>query len=151
MVKIACSHGGNNFWIYKDNWSMQEEVEFIVQIIQDWQISKWHFKGEKIWMQLYESIGQWWHQIGIVMKHVTTSANDTYWSQFENNIELLEKQLISKQHHNLKLKEIRKKFMNKHLACSPTWWKTIMVKNFENTNVLLERVDHQMDWIINKL
>jgi hypothetical protein len=26
-----------------------------------------------------------------------------------------------------------------------------MVKNFENTNVLLERVDHQMDWIINKL
>jgi hypothetical protein len=96
-------------------------------------------------MQLYESIGQWWHQIGIVMKHVTTSANDTYWSQFENNIELLEKQLISKQHHNLKLKEIRKKFMNKHLACSPTWWKTIMVKNFENTNVLLERVDHQMD------
>jgi hypothetical protein len=79
------------------------------------------------------------------MKHVTTSTNDTYLSQFENNIELLERQLTSKQHHNLQLKEIRRIFMNKHLACSPTWWKTIMVKNFEKTNVLLERVDHQMD------
>ncbi len=30
---------------------MQEEVEFVVQIIQDKKISKWHFKGGKIWMQ----------------------------------------------------------------------------------------------------
>jgi hypothetical protein len=79
------------------------------------------------------------------MKHVTTSANDKYLSQFGNNIELLEKQITSKQHHNLQLKEIRRIFMKKHLACSPTWWKTIMVKNFEKTNVLLERVDHKMD------
>jgi len=79
------------------------------------------------------------------MKHVTISVNDTYLSQFENNIELLEKQLTSKQHHNLQLKEIRRIFMNKHLTCLPTWWKTIMVKNFEKTNVLLERVDHKMD------
>jgi hypothetical protein len=35
MVKIACLYGGNNFWIYKDNWSMQEKVEFVVQVIQD--------------------------------------------------------------------------------------------------------------------
>jgi dihydroorotase len=95
--------------------------------------------------KLYESIDQCWHQVGIIIKHVKTSANDTYLSQFENNIELLEKKLLSKQHHNLQLKEIRKNFMNKHLACSPTWWKTIMVKNFEKTNLLLERVDHQMD------
>ncbi len=102
-------------------------------------------REEKYECKLYESIDEYWHQVGIVMKRVKTSANDTYLFQFENNIELLEKQLISKQHHNLQLKEINKKFMNKHLACSSTWWKTIMVNFFLKTNLLLEKVDHQMD------
>jgi hypothetical protein len=50
------------------------------------------FQGRKnMNVKFYESIDQCWHQISIVMKHVK------YLSQFENNIELLEKQLISKQ------------------------------------------------------
>jgi len=46
--------------------------------------------------KFYESIDQWWHQVDIIMKHVTTFANDTRLPQFENNSELLEKQPTSK-------------------------------------------------------
>jgi hypothetical protein len=35
MVEIACSHGGNNSYIYKDNWNMQKEVQFVTQAIHD--------------------------------------------------------------------------------------------------------------------
>jgi hypothetical protein len=40
MVKIACSCGGDNSYIYKDNRNMQEEVQFVIQAIHDWQINK---------------------------------------------------------------------------------------------------------------
>jgi hypothetical protein len=103
-------------------------------------------REEKYECKLYESIDEYWHQVSIVMKRVKTSANDKYLFQFENNIELLEKQLISKQHHNLQLKEIRKKFMNKHLACSPTWWKTIMV-NFLKTKPIFYWKELIIKWI----
>jgi hypothetical protein len=46
--------------------------------------------------KFYESIDQWWHQVDIIMIHVTTFANDTRLPQFEDNIELLEKQPTSK-------------------------------------------------------
>jgi hypothetical protein len=41
--------------------------------------------------KFYEFIDQRWHQVGIVMKHVTTSTNDMELPQFENNNELLKK------------------------------------------------------------
>ncbi len=31
---------------------MQEEIQFVVQAIQDKQISEWHFRGGKAWMQV---------------------------------------------------------------------------------------------------
>jgi hypothetical protein len=41
--------------------------------------------------KFYESIDQLWHQIGTIMKHVTTSTNEMELAQFENNNELLVK------------------------------------------------------------
>jgi hypothetical protein len=41
--------------------------------------------------KFYESIDQWWHQVGTAMKHATTSINDMELPQFENNNELLKK------------------------------------------------------------
>jgi len=79
MVKIACSHGGNNFWIYKDNWSMQEEIEFVVQVIQDQQINKWHFKGGKIWMQ---ALWIHWSMVASNRYHNETCHHICQWQIF---------------------------------------------------------------------
>ncbi len=46
--------------------------------------------------EFYESIDQWWHQVDIIMKHITTFANDTRLPQFEENSELFKKQPTSK-------------------------------------------------------
>jgi len=91
MVKIACLHGGDNSYIYKDNWNMQEEVQFVIQAIHDWQIKSSISRKEMCECKFYESIDQLWHQVGTVMKHVTTSTNDMELPQFENNNELLKK------------------------------------------------------------
>ncbi len=52
MVEIAYSHGGDNSYIYKDNWNMQEEVQFVILAIHEWQINKLHLKGGNAWMQI---------------------------------------------------------------------------------------------------
>jgi hypothetical protein len=48
-------------------------------------------KEEMLECKFKESIDQLWHQVGIVMKCVTTSTNDMELPQFENNNELLKK------------------------------------------------------------
>jgi hypothetical protein len=49
-------------------------------------------KEEKHECKFYE----WWHQVGIIMKHVITFVNDTNLLQFESNTRLLEKHQLKK-------------------------------------------------------
>ncbi len=48
-------------------------------------------KEEMLECKFEESIDQLWHQIGTIMKCVTTCTNDMELPQFENNNELLKK------------------------------------------------------------
>jgi len=59
------------------------------------------------------------------MKHVTTSANDTYLSQFENNIELLEKTTNFKATSQSTTKRNKKNFHEQTFGMF-----TNMVKNY---------------------
>lgn len=53
-------------------------------------------REEKHECKFYESIDEWWHQVGIIMKHVITFVNDTKLLQFESNPRLLEKHQLKK-------------------------------------------------------
>jgi len=82
------------------------------------------------------------------MKHVTTFANDTRLPQFEeNNSELLEKQSTSKATSQSTSKSGKKIFDEQKIGqfTKIVENNTIVVNFFEKTNVLLERITHQMD------
>ena len=104
--------------------------------------------------KFYDSFDQWWHQTGTVMKHVTTSANDSV-SVDDNNTENENDSPIPATTTilNSTIKVDKRNFQER---CYGVFLQmaencSLMVKNFEKTNALLERVDRQMDRLIDKL
>lgn len=100
----------------------------------------------------YDSFDQWWHQIGTVMKHVTASANNS--TCVEGSKDEVEKEQNSEVVPTSSLKSDSKKSFQEQ--CFGVFMQmaensTTMVKNFEKTNVLLEKVERQMDRLIDKL
>ena len=109
--------------------------------------------------KFYDSFDQWWHQTGTVMKHVTTSASDSV--SVEDNTTDNDNDLHSKDTPipamtttpNSTTKVDKKNFQERCYGVFVQMAEnsSVMVKNFEKTNALLERVDRQMDRLIDKL
>jgi hypothetical protein len=85
------------------------------------------------------------------MKHVTTSANGS--TCIEDSTEEPEKEQISKPTPTSSLKSGNKTFHKQTFSLFTQMVEnsSVMVKNIKKTNVLLERVDRQMNRLINKL
>jgi len=81
-------------------------------------------RDERHECKFYESIDQWWHQVGTFMKLVTAFANEMELLQCEDNIELVEKQLISKATSQFATKSGKKNFHEQAIGMF-----TIMVEN----------------------
>jgi hypothetical protein len=101
--------------------------------------------------KFYDAFDQWWHQTGTVMKHVTASANGS--TCIEDSTEEPEKEQISEPTPTSSLKSGKKSFQEQTFGLFTQMVEnnSVMVKNFEKTNALLERVDRQMDRLIDKL
>jgi hypothetical protein len=101
--------------------------------------------------KFYDVFDQWWHQTSNVMKHVTASANGS--TCIEDSTEKPEKEQISEPTSTSSLKSGKKSFQEQifGLFTQMVENSSVMVKNFEKTNALLERVDRQMDRLIDKL
>ena len=103
--------------------------------------------------KFYDSFDQWWHQTGIVMKHVTASAND---SVEESTIDIEKDQNsndIPISTTTPAIKVDKKNFQEQCYSVFIQMAKNslVMVKNFEKTNALLEKVERQMNRLIDKL
>ena len=95
--------------------------------------------------KFYDSFDQWWHQIGAIMKHVTASANDSMSveenttniekDQNSNNIPISTTTLAIK----MDKKNFQKQCYNVFIQMAEN--SSVMVKNFEKTNALLEKVE----------
>jgi hypothetical protein len=85
------------------------------------------------------------------MKHATAYANDS--TCIEDSVEELEKEQILEPTPTSSLKSGKKNFQKQTFGLFIQMVKnnSIMVKNFEKTNALLERVDRQIDRLIDKL
>lgn len=114
--------------------------------------------------KFYDSIDQWWHQTGTVMKHVSASANDTDHISLENS-QLPEDSAVSGEHATVQepsssfrtspvTSKSGKKLYHEqtyHMFTQMVENSSVMVKHFQKTNDLLEKVERQMDRIIDKL
>lgn len=105
--------------------------------------------------KFYDSFDQWWHQTGTIMKHVTASANNSAISD-DNTIDI-DNDLHSKESPlptpNSAIKGDKKSFQEQ---CYGVFIKmaensSVMVQNFQETNALLQKVERQMDRLIDKL
>lgn len=102
--------------------------------------------------KFYEALDQWYHQAGQVMKHVsaTTTDNVEFQSNSTPDVESTPTTTTttstptSKGKHNFHDRAID--IFEKMAETS-----TGLMKHFERTNELLERVDYQFDRLINKL
>ncbi len=103
--------------------------------------------------KFYEAMDEWWHQAGQIMKHVSATTTDQ--TDVDSNIspdedDLSKSNLMSTPPSTSKGKQ------NFHSRAIDIFEKmaetsTSLIKNFERTNQLLERVDYQFDRLINKL
>lgn len=104
--------------------------------------------------KFYEAFDQWWHQTGTISKHVTSTASDTTPVQAsQDSDEGGNKEQNSATTTSSSQKQAKKTFQDQTLGMFTQMVEnsTIMVKNFEKTNALLEKVEHQMDRLIDKL
>jgi hypothetical protein len=85
------------------------------------------------------------------MKHVIASANGS--TCIEDNTEEPEKKQISEPTPTSSVKSGKKNFQEQTFGLFIQMIENnyVMVKNFEKTNALLERVDRQIDRLIDKL
>jgi hypothetical protein len=99
----------------------------------------------------YEAFDQWWHQIGTVKKHVTVSANES--NSVQDIIKESEKRQSLDGNTNSSVKFGKKNFQEQTYGLFTQMVKnnSVIVKNFDKTNALLEKVEPQMDRLINKL
>jgi hypothetical protein len=99
----------------------------------------------------YEAFDQWWHQTGTKKKHVTASANES--NSVQDIIEESEKGQSLDGNTNSLVKSSKKNFQEQTygLFTQMVENSSVMVKNFEKTNALLEKVERQMDRLIDKL
>ena len=101
--------------------------------------------------KFYNAFDQWWHQTSTMMKHFTASANGS--TCIEDSTEEPDKEQISEPIPSSSLKSGKKNFHEETFGLFTQMVEnnSIMVKNFEKTNALLERVDRQMDRLIDIL
>lgn len=102
--------------------------------------------------KFYEAMDEWWHQAGQIMKHVlaTTNASEEFQgstpevdsSPSSPPIVSTSSKSKGKNHFHDRAIDIFEKMAETS---------TCLMKEFERTNALLERVDHQFDRLINKL
>ena len=95
--------------------------------------------------KFYDSFDQWWHQTRTVMKHVTTFANDSM-SVEESTTDIKKDQNsndIPISTTTLAIKVDKKNFQEQCYSVFIQMAKnsSVMVKNFEKTNALLEKVE----------
>ena len=103
--------------------------------------------------KFYEAMDEWWHQAGQIKKHVSATTNDQAdldSNSSPNEDNLLKSSFMSTPPSTSKGKQ------NFHDRAIDIFEKmaetsTSLMKNFERTNQLLERVDFQFDRLINKL
>lgn len=104
--------------------------------------------------KFYDAFDQWWHQTGTISKHVTSTASDTTpFQASQDSEEGVEKDQKSATTTNSSQKQTKKNFQDQTLGMFTQMIEnsTIMVRNFEKTNALLEKVERQMDRLIDKL
>ena len=96
----------------------------------------------------YEAFDQWWHQTGTIKKHVTTSAKES--NSVQDIIKELEKGQSLDGNTNSLVKSGKKNFQERtySLFIQMVESNFVMVKNFEKTNALLEKVEHQIDRLL---
>lgn len=103
--------------------------------------------------KFYEAMDEWWHQAGQVMKHVsaTTTDNTNCQNNSSPDVDNWPQSATTstppstsknKQNFHDRAIDIFEKMAESN---------TCLLKNFEKTNELLERVDYQFDRLINKL
>jgi hypothetical protein len=104
--------------------------------------------------KFYDSIDQWWHQTGIVMKHVSASANDSDHISPKNS-QLPEDNEVLKDHPTVQepsssfttsplISKSGKKLYQEqtyHIFTQMVENSLVMVKHFQKTNDLLEIVE----------
>jgi hypothetical protein len=107
--------------------------------------------------KFFKEFDQWWHQTGTMTKHISASANNSA-SSLENveepeKLDLNEKDQSSDITTTSSLKTGKKSFQEQTygLFTKMVENSTVMAKNFEKTNALLENMSSQMDRLIEKL
>lgn len=104
--------------------------------------------------KFYDAFDQWWHQTGTISKHVTSTASDnTPFQASQDSEERVGKGQNSATTTSSSQKQTKKNFQDQTLGMFTQMVdnSTIMVRNFEKTNALLEKVERQMDRLIDKL
>jgi hypothetical protein len=111
----------------------------------------------------YDSIDQWWHQTSTMMKHVSASANDNDHispenSQLSEESEVLEDHPTVQEPSSSLTTSLLISKSGKKLYQEQTYRiftqivenSSVMVNHFQKTNDLLEKIERQMDRIIDK-
>ena len=108
--------------------------------------------------KFYDSIDQWQHQTRTVIKHVTTSANKssdqpTTLAIQQENTNFLDIEPTLEPTSQYALKNGKKSFYDEAICMFSKMIEnnSNMVRNLEKSNVLLKRVDRQIDKLIDKL
>ncbi len=102
--------------------------------------------------KFFEAMDVWWHQAGQVMKRVSATTDDT--GEFQTSTT---PNMINSPHSTSNTTPQRPKgkqaFNDRAIDIFEKMAETSssLLKNFERTNELLERVDNQFDRLINKL
>ncbi|KAG0574894.1 hypothetical protein KC19_VG300500 [Ceratodon purpureus] len=99
--------------------------------------------------KFYDALDRWYHQAGQVFKDVSATTNDSANFQTNSSPEI-ESTPTSTPSSTSKPKS---NFQERSIDIFERMAETSigLMKNFERTNELLERVDHQFDRLINKL
>ena len=109
--------------------------------------------------KFYDSLDQWWHQAGSVMKHVSATTMNSTNSDAQDNCDDANQDIsqdiqIERNSQSEPPSASKKnKFQDQTLFYFGNMVNngTAMLDHFAKTNELLQKVDHQMDRLINKL
>ena len=101
--------------------------------------------------KFYEALDEWYHQAGQVMKHVSATTTDN--ADFHTNSSPDVDSTPSSTTMSTSTSKGKQKFHDRAIDIFEkiAETSTSLIKHFERTNELLERVDNQFDRLINKL
>ena len=109
--------------------------------------------------KFYDSLDQWWHQAGSVIKHMSATTMNSTNSDAQDNYDDANQDISQDIQIECSSQSEPPSVSNKNKFQDQTLFYfekivdngTAMLDHFAKTNELLQKVDHQMDWLINKL